>query len=228
MYLKIDFHCHSLYSKHNFWKTEAFGSPRQMIDMARKRGLNGLAITDHDSVKGSLEGMKYAKNLKDFLLVTGSEVSSDGGHIVALGIRKNIPKGLSVGETVDRIHDQGGLAIAAHPYGSWPRKDVLRDKIKNQKFDAIEILNGGLTIKGNRKAYESAGEMKLPMTAGSDSHHWKDLGKIYNILECEPNLDSLFREIKKGRIQIVGRPFGFYSGARLVTRKIQYLIKNRI
>jgi len=227
MILKIDFHTHSFYSKHKIWKTEAFGKPRQMIDKARQMGLNGLAITDHDSVKGSLVGMKYAKKLKDFLLVPGSEVSSADGHMVALGITENVPKNLTAGETIDRVHDLGGIVIAAHPYGSWPRKDVLRDRIKVNDFDAIEILNGGLTINANRKAYLAAKELKLPMTAGSDSHHWKDLGGIYNILECEMEIESLFRAIMKGRIEIVGRPFGFYTGARLVTRKIRQIVDNR-
>ena len=65
MTIKIDLHTHSVYSKHAIWGDEAFGNPKQMIDVAIERGLNGLAITDHNSIRGALEGLKYAKKKKE-------------------------------------------------------------------------------------------------------------------------------------------------------------------
>ncbi len=225
--MKIDLHSHSVYSKHPIWRNEAFGTPKQMIKMAVKKGLSGLAITDHDSVKGTLKGLEYAKTLKNFLFVPGVEVSSRDGHILALGIKENIPKRLPAQETIDRIHDLGGLAIAPHPYAGWPRTSSLKDTVRRCRFDAIEVINGGTRISAMRKAYRVAKELGLPITAGSDSHYWKDLGQIYNIIDCD-SIDSLFRAIKKGKVIPKGRPFGFYSGARLATKKFLRSITSRL
>ncbi len=226
--MRIDFHSHSLYSKHPILKNEAFGTPKQMIDIAIKNGLNGLAITDHDSIKGSIKGLEYSKKIKDFLFVTGVEVSSSEGHILALGIEENVKKNLGVRETIDKIHELGGIAIAAHPYAGWPRTSSLKDNIKKYKFDAIEVLNGGTRVNANRKAYRVAMDLNLPITAGSDSHYFRDLGSIYNIVDCDYSLDSLFKSIRKNELVLKGRPFGFYSNARLVTRKFLRTITSRL
>ncbi len=226
--MKIDFHSHSVYSKHTIWGNEAFGRPDQMIDMAISKGLNGLAITDHNSVRGSLEGLRHAKKIKNFLLIPGTEVSSREGHIVALGVKEDISRKLTVPETIDRVHDLGGLAIAAHPYAGWPRTASLGDAIRKYKFDAIEVLNGGTRVNANRKAYRVAKEMGVPMTAGSDSHYWKDLGLIYNLVDCGPSVDSVLRAIRKGKVLPQGRPFGFYTGLRLATRKFVRSITSRL
>lgn len=225
--MKIDLHCHSVYSKHTIWGNEAFGRPDQMIDMAIQNGLNGLAITDHNSVRGSLEGLKYAKK-KDFLLIPGTEVSSLGGHIVALGVKEDITRKLPIPDTIKRIHDLGGIAIAAHPYAGWPRTASLKDSIRKYRFDAIEVLNGGTSVSKNRKAYSVAKELGVPMTAGSDSHYWRDIGLIYNIIDCNSSADSIFRAIKKGKVIVKGRPFGFYSQTRLATKKVLRSITSRI
>lgn len=226
--VKIDLHTHSVYSKHTIWGDEAFGTPMQMIHMAIEKGLNGLAITDHNSVRGALEGLKYVKKLKNFLLIPGTEVSSLGGHIVALGIKEDIPRKLTIQETIDRIHDLGGIAIAAHPYAGWPRIASLRDAIRKYKFDAIEVLNGGTRVRANRRAYMIAKELGRPVTAGSDSHYWRDLGLIYNVIDCEPTTDSVLSAIKKGKVVVRGRPFGLYSKLRLGTKKVLRSITSRI
>ena len=220
MLVKIDLHTHSIYSIHWLWKNEAFGTPKEMVKMAIQKGLNGLSITDHNSVKGSLEGLKYAKKLKNFLLVPGSEVKSEEGDILAIGIKEDVPKELPVQETIDRIHDLGGIAIAAHPYAGFPRRSAVKDAIKKYRFDAVEILNGGTRWRDNKKAYDVAKELKYPMTGGSDAHYWKDIGEIYNVINCSLSVDDVLEAIKKGRVIIKGRPFGLYSKMRLATRKV--------
>lgn len=227
MAVKIDLHTHSVYSKHTIWGNEAFGTPEQMIRKAILEGFNGLAITDHNSVKGALVGLKHASG-KNFVLVPGSEVGSAEGHIVALGIKEDVPAKLPVKETIERIHDLGGIAVAAHPYAGWPRMSSLRDAIRSHRFDAIEVLNGGTHVGPNRKAYRVAKELSLPMTAGSDSHYWKDLGLIYNVIECNPSVDSILEAIRKGKVLPCGRPFGLYSRMRLGTKKVIRSFSSRI
>lgn len=218
--MKIDLHCHSAFSNHDFWGSEAFGTPEQIVKKALAEGFGGIAITDHDSMKGSLVGMNYARKIRNFVFVPGMEVSSAGGHVLALGIKEIVPPRLSVAETIERVHGLGGIAIAVHPYTGWPRKASLRDLVRENRFDAIEVLNGGVRVSANRKAYRVAKELGVPYVAGSDAHHWKDIGLIYNIMECGSSVDSVLDAIRKGRVLVKGRPFGLYSRMRLVTKKI--------
>lgn len=226
--MKIDLHCHSSFSKHDFWGSEAYGTPEQIVKKAMAEGFGGIAITDHDSVRGALEGLKYARKIRGFVLVPGTEISSSGGHMLALGIKEDVPPRLGVAETIERIHDLGGIAVAAHPYSGWPRKSSLGDQVMTNSFDAIEVLNGGLRVSANRRAYRAALELGTPCVAGSDSHHWKDIGLIYNIMECGSSVDSVLDAIRKGNVLVRGRPFGLYSRMRLVTKKIFHSLEKRV
>ena len=120
---------HSNYSK------DSLITPKELVFYAKKRGLNAVAVTDHNQIEGSL---KIAKET-DFLVIPGMEVSSADGHIVALNLQELIPRGLSAGETVDKIHAAGGIAIAVHPYAWF--KGSLNTHVAEAKFDAVETLN---------------------------------------------------------------------------------------
>src|SRR5208337_4344080 len=85
--------------------------------------LRVIAITDHDTLAGAWTALEFQRALRaeaELQIIPGAEISSADGHIIALNIRKNITKRLSAAATIDAIHDQGGLAIAAHPYAYFP------------------------------------------------------------------------------------------------------------
>ena len=100
--LKLDLHVHTAGSPDAHTKIE------NLPEIMRARGLDGLAITEHNKFD--------PPNLPDVLIVPGVEISSRDGHILALGVKENIPSRLSADETITRIHDQGGVAIIAHPH----------------------------------------------------------------------------------------------------------------
>src|SRR4030067_1854146 len=116
--MKIDCHCHTIYSRHAFWGSDALNTPLEMIKAAVKKGIDGLAITDHNTVKGSLIAKKEARRFKNFKIITGCEVRTREGEIIALGVKENIPMNLSIEETVKIIKDLGGISVAPHPFGS--------------------------------------------------------------------------------------------------------------
>lgn len=217
---KYDLHLHTEYSIHWFWRNEAIGTPKQIVKEAIRKGLAGIAITDHNEVKGSLKAWEYAKN-KNFTVITGSEIRSEKGDILALNIKENIPKGLPVEETIKRIHDMGGLAVVAHPYAGFPRRSALG--YVSRSFDAVEGLNGMSTLRANKKARLVAKEMGLPITGGTDAHYWKDVGTAFTLCEGD-----VLEAIRKGKTGVGGRTIGFYSRARLVTRKFYRSIKSRM
>src|SRR5207249_9937544 len=102
--LKWETHCHSVYSNRRRRWFDALNTPREMIESAIRRRLDGLIITDHDTVRGGLAGKKIARRHDGFHVIPGAEVSSMAGHILAMGIEANVAKALSLEETAERIH----------------------------------------------------------------------------------------------------------------------------
>ena len=193
MQIKADLHVHTIYS------SDSLITPKDLVFYAKKRGLNAVAVTDHNWLEGAY---KIAKET-DFLIIPGMEVSSKDGHIVALNVQELIPRGLSADETVDRIHKAGGVAIACHPYVIF--KGCLRDKV-SAKFDAIEIINArAFPFKRSvKKAEEGAECFGLSRVAGTDAHYGPQIGCAYTAIEAQPNVEDIAKAIVEGRCQ----PFG--------------------
>ncbi len=183
--MKIDMHVHSHYS-------DGVLTIRQIIKQAKKRGLDGFAITDHDTIKGH----KEIKKENDITIIPGLEITSEKGHILAYGIKEMIPKSLSVEETIELIHEQGGLAVAAHPL-ELRRKGVW--DFWNYNFDATEINSLVKPEILNDKTIRKAREIRLSVIAGSDAHDTHMIGKATTIVAGE-TINEIIENIRKGII----------------------------
>lgn len=178
--MKIDFHVHSKYSP------DSSTEPADLVRFVKNSGLDGFAITDHNSI-GAFETIK---NEKAVIIIPGIEVSTLSGHVIGLWVKDNIPKDLSVEETITKIHESGGIAIAAHPYRSITG---LKEKnVKSNKFDAIEIMNGRCLARNNNRSRLLGESLKLPVSAGSDAHYLEELGRAYLEIE-DPSIDGLLK-----------------------------------
>jgi predicted metal-dependent phosphoesterase TrpH len=194
MQIKADLHVHTTYSN------DSLITPKDLIYYAKKRGLNAVAVTDHNELDGAY---KIAKET-DFLVIPGMEVSSRDGHIVALNVSELIPRGLSAPETVLRIHRAGGVAIACHPYAYF--KGSLEGNVC-ETFDAIEIINArAFPFKRNvKKATETADRLNLSRVAGTDAHYGPQIGYGYTVIEAEEaSVEAIAKAIVEGHCQ----PFG--------------------
>ena len=210
--MKIDCHCHTVYSKHWFWGFDALNTPLEMIKAAIKKGLNGLAITDHNTVRGGLVAKKIAKRFKSFTIIIGSEIRTREGEIIGLDIKEDIPINLSIEETIEKIHDLGGIAIAPHPFGSYIfRKCAGKNAVK---ADAIEVYNSTLTKKQNNKAFDLSKKFKKSMTAGSDAHSAREVGNAGIIVNENP-----IDEILKNKVKIFGKHTSVLEIARRTSKK---------
>ena len=200
--LKFDMHTHTIYSKHWFFGIDALDYPRDMIKVAIRKGLNGMAVTDHNNIRGSMIALKEARSIdKNFKIITGVEVRSKKGDILALGIKENVNPLMSVEETVEKIHDLGGIAIAAHPFRIFPIKKYLREE--TLKTDGIEVFNSGSNFMfTNKKAENFAKEHNLPVCAGSDSHCVLSVGAAGIICDGDP-----LEAIMKKKVKIFGRRY---------------------
>jgi predicted metal-dependent phosphoesterase TrpH len=192
--LKIDLHVHSYYSH------DSVITPEELVFYARKYGLDAVAVTDHDRIDGAL---KIAKE-KDFLIIPGIEVSSVNGHVIGLNVHEVIPARLETNETVDRIHEAGGIAIACHPITFF--KGSL-GKHTNSKFDAIEVINASAfpfrySVKRGKKLALQLGKAQ---TAGSDAHYGPEIGCAYTLVEAELELEYVIKALTKGLCEPFGR-----------------------
>jgi predicted metal-dependent phosphoesterase TrpH len=139
---RADLHLHTTAS--DGWPT-----PAQLVEhAARGAGLNVIAVTDHDTIEGALRAADHAaRRARKLHLIVGEEVSSLDGHIVGLFLERRVSPGMSAAATVHAIHDQGGLAIAAHPF--WRTQRQVRTGAAHGvgwlaadlDFDAIEVEN---------------------------------------------------------------------------------------
>lgn len=202
--MKLDLHVHSGHSR------DGTASPREIVRRCRELGLSGLAITDHNSVEGSFEA-RAAGASEGLLVVDGLEVSTSDGHVLAYGVREALPRGLSAAETVDRVREAGGVAVAAHPV-RFP-SGIGLGLAEEVSFDAVEVLNGGSSRRANRTASRLAERLELPQTGGSDAHRLSELGRSYTVLEGVFTEDQVLDAIKKGSSRAGGRSRTLVEGA---------------
>ena len=195
MQVKADLHVHTIYSH------DSLITPKDLVFYAKKCELTAVAITDHDTIEGAL---KIAKET-DFLIIPGIEVSSRNGHIVGLNLQEPVEKGLSANETVDKIRDAGGIAVACHPFALF--KGSL-GKHTNAKFDAIETINASAFPfnRCTKKAQEIADRFGIPRVAGTDAHYGPAIGYAYTLIGAEPQAEAIAKAIAKGLCQPFGKP----------------------
>jgi len=192
--LKIDLHVHTRYSP------DAVTTLKEVVAYSKKRGLDGVAITDHDTLLGALKLVKKSK----LIVIPGIEISALGGHVLALNITTPIPPKLGLSETVQRIHEAGGIAVAAHPTSVY--KSVLSQQITS--YDAIEVINSAAIPFQlfTHLSRELATRLNLPQTAGSDSHYAPEIGAAYTIVEADQDVDEIVQAIKGGDTLPLGKP----------------------
>lgn len=189
--MKLDIHVHSNHSN------DGTVAPKEILKHARKIKLDGIAITDHNNISGSLKLSKEFKNEKDFVVIPGVEVSSSEGHILALGVEENIPRDLSPKATIEKITELGGLTIASHPFRFW--SGLGEEIVREAHFEAIEVVNSRSLKKEIRNSQRLAAELKCAMTGGSDSHSLDHLGNAYTVLKNPRwDVDGILEEIRKG------------------------------
>jgi predicted metal-dependent phosphoesterase TrpH len=168
---KADLHIHTTYSM------DGTASASEVFEGAVRAGLDVIAVTDHNEVRGSLEArdlcIRYGVEV-----IPGVEVSTRDGHLVALFIEKNIPAGLSAIDTLLRIHEMGGLAIAVHPHQPVPNsitlqniQRALENPLAREALLGIEVCNMNPSHSPfNLRSRQIADTLPLAHIASSDAH----------------------------------------------------------
>jgi len=166
--------------------SDGWPTPTELVDHVRHAGLDVIAVTDHDSIEGALRAAEHASRQSRFHVIVGEEVSSRDGHIVGLFLERRVRPGMSAAATVHAIHDQGGLAIAAHPF--WRTQRGTRTGpvhgvgwlAAELDFDAIEVENGtpGFYVF-NQFAHRLQIGVGSSEVGGSDAHILDAVGRAF-------------------------------------------------
>lgn len=167
-----------------------------MVEAAVAKGLAGMALTDHNSMKGVGEALEAAREHPGFLIVPGMEVSSQGGHILALGLREPVAPGLPVEVTIENITAAGALAAAAHPFRRF--SGLSGENIRINRFDAVEVMNGRSLQRKNLLSSQLCEGLRLGTTAGSDGHNPLELGRCFVSVDERPgSAEGLLELVRK-------------------------------
>ena len=166
--MKYDLHIHSKYS------SDGVLEPEEIINAAKKKGLDGIAVTDHNTIKGGLETKRY--ETKDFEVIIGSEIMTERGEITGLFLSQEITS-KDVQGVFSEIKGQGGIVVIPHPFDGL-RRSAFHPTEEDVKFiDAVEGFNSRCVFqKYNNKAVAFALQYNLPIAGGSDAHFANEVG----------------------------------------------------
>lgn len=199
--IAVDMHVHTAYSN------DALLAPEEIVVECQRRGLGGLAITDHNTIAGALA----VREIAPFPVIVGQEVSTLEGEVMGFFLDGEVPKNLSPLDSIALIKEQGGLAGVPHPFDRLRREAVGRrvlDEIADE-LDFIECFNARVTLpRDNSRAQEFAQSRGLPCTAGSDAHSRYELGRGYVEMSPFSGKDEFVKSLAGGKV--VGSPSPFW------------------
>jgi predicted metal-dependent phosphoesterase TrpH len=226
--LRIDPHVHSEASYDGSEPVEL------ILEQAAEIGLDAVVITDHDVLYESIRAAELAPQY-GLIGIPGVEVSTDDGHLLALGVEQMPPAGRPLAETVDWVRERGGVAVVPHPFQR-SRHGVRRKTLAASDFDAIEVYNSWLfTGYKNRRARRFARAHGHPGVAGSDAHRVEFVGRAYTELRVPGatrdglTAEAILEAISDGETSVRGRrtpiPVSAQHYAIGATRKSGYYAK---
>jgi len=170
--MRLDLHIHSRYS------FDCLSHPTDILMTARRKELTGIAVTDHNTIKGALEASRLNED-DELTIIIGAEYTTDSGDIIGLFLNEEMPATKNPLEMIDRIRAQGGLVVLPHPFKGHRLDDELLGRV-----DAIEGFNARVSDESNAKARELAKRHGKPLVAGSDAHTCREIGNAVMIFEA--------------------------------------------
>lgn len=191
--MKYDLHTHSKYSGDGWLEVE------KMVKIATRKGLSGIALTDHNTIKGALKAKKLEN--ENFKVIIGSEISTERGEVIGLFLSEEIVS-RKFEEVIEEIKEQNGIVVLPHPFDNI-RGNGIKPKNNDAKLvDYVEVFNSRcLMNKYNIMAISYAKKHQLNILAGSDAHFGYEIG---NAGVCIKD-DDLRKSFKKGGLEIFGK-----------------------
>lgn len=194
--LRVEFHCHTVYSK------DSLTSPEALLAACRRKGIDRVVITDHNNIQGALAAQK----LDPEMVIVGEEIKTEKGELLAAFVTEEVRRDLPPLEAIRRLREQGAFISVSHPFdrlrnGAWALPDL--EEIA-PLVDAIEVFNARcMQAEFNKLAQQFAQEHGLAGTAGSDAHVAFELGAAHLLLPEFTDAEGLRKALPGA--QVVGR-----------------------
>ncbi|TFG24294.1 MAG: PHP domain-containing protein [Promethearchaeota archaeon] len=219
--IKLDLHVHTCYSGDSLIK------PKDVVNYVKLKGLDGFAITDHQTLKGFKISNKIGRN-KDIIVIPGMEINTHIGEIIILFIEDDIKfNDNNFNTIVEKVKDNNGLIVIPHPFDflrdNRLKMNLLNDNIINKFIDGIEIINSRIIFKKCiTKAKNFNKKYNLFETGGSDAHTLKEIGNGYTLIR---DADKSFESIKNCLLEKKSRSMGMLSSPLVHVKTVFNKIK---
>jgi predicted metal-dependent phosphoesterase TrpH len=194
--IRADLHNHTHFSP------DSILSPKRFVARAVERGLDWVAVTDHNTLRGAPAVRKAAEGTA-LRVIVGEEVRTRDGEILGLFLREEVPRGLSAEETVQRIAAQGGIVGVPHPFDSL-RSALDTDAMLRlvERIDFIEGLNARMVFAShNERAVAFARKHGLPLSAASDAHSPWEVGHAYVEMPDFEGPEGFLASLRSGKLR---------------------------
>lgn len=177
MAIRCLFHIHT---RHSF---DSLLSPSTILARARKLKADILIVTDHESMRGSVDVARIAEGAPKFVVRAG-EYKTEKGDVIGLLLKEEITSRNS-DELISEIRRQGGLVVLPHPFKSHTLDDALLSQV-----DLIEVNNSRCSESQNNQAANLAASLGKPVMGGCDAHCAGEIGAVMMEFACEPPADE--------------------------------------
>jgi predicted metal-dependent phosphoesterase TrpH len=163
-----------------------------LIKQAKLIGLDGICLTDHNHI-WSLHKIEDLRQKYGFLVLGGNEITTDQGDVLVFGLNKDIQGIIRLEDLQRKVNEREGFIIAAHPFRGFlmfgvDRLGLTPEEAKNrpifQYVDAIEVMNGKVTIDENLFASDVAKVLRFRKTGGSDAHEANEVGHYATLFKA--------------------------------------------
>lgn len=205
--ISVEFHCHTYASK------DSLTRPADLIAMARRKGIDRVIVTDHNSIAGARE----AHGIDPELVIVGEEIMTTKGEILAAFVKEEVPPDLTPLETINILNEQGAFISVSHPFdelrkGGWMENDLLEIL---PLVDAIEVYNSRCMLpRFNRRAELFAQKYNIAGTVGSDAHAAFEVGRSLLLLDQFTGPDEMRKVIRRGMPKVKWSPPWFHLTSR--------------
>lgn len=168
---------------------DGLASPAEILAAAERAGLDVIALTDHDDIRGSFALRDLAARQGSAVaVITGIEVTTRSGHLLALFVETDVPMFRPLHETVAAIHRAGGIAVVPHPLsyltfsiGERALRLLAARGDDECLVDGVELRNPSYAgrVRGARARWLNEHVLRVAETGSSDAHHAKLVGTAW-------------------------------------------------
>ncbi|MBX3063655.1 MAG: PHP domain-containing protein [Anaerolineae bacterium] len=214
--ITVELHSHTEYSR------DCLTSLQSLIDTCRRKGIDRIAITDHNTAAGALKLQQMAPDL----IIVGEEIMTTEGELLCFFMQETIPAMLTPAETIKRLRDQGAVISVSHPFdrlrkGAWEKSALLKIV---EHVDALEVFNSRcLYASDNVSAQQFADEHGKIGTVGSDAHIPYELGRATLKMQSFSDRHSFLEVLKTAQPVISLSPFWVHGMSSIAKWQRKYL-----